>query len=298
MRYKFLFGLLVTVGCLFTQPAAADAYHDSLATYMSLNKTQLVSEMYFAGAKENAAELWGDDIANAYEQFVGSWDFFNLLVDIYEPEFRQRLPQEELDSLLLWFRSSFYPRYNVSMRTLMKNLHTEPNMDYLLFLQDNIERIEKAVNNAKKNKPTKISKFSVPKTYREEYAVFAQLSGIPVMQDAIRMMLTSTVSQKYPKLSKADLEQPEAVAFMDSFVNEALVGAHYKIISINELKYCISGLDSPASRHYKEAQAGVSRYKNLTASRELAAFVYWLKMYNPGLAQKWENRLSDQINKE
>lgn len=298
MQNKFLFGLLVVVGCLFTQLAAADAYHDSLATYMSLNKTQLIAELYFAGTKENVAELWGEDIANAYEQFVGSWDFFNMLVDIYEPEFRKRLPQEELDGLLLWFRSSFYPRYELSTRVLMNNLDTERNMNYLLFLQDNLERIEKAVKNAKKNKPTKISKFSVPKAYREKYAAYAQIAGIPFMQDALRILVTSTINKKYPKLSMEDLEQAEVKSFMDSFIEEALIGLNYKIISLDELKFAISGLSSPSALHYKEAQAAVLRYRNLTVLREMAAFAYWLKMYNPRLAQKWDNRLSNQINKE
>lgn len=286
--------LLVTAVAMVTLGAGsmrADAYRDSLATFIELSKAQLFSVMFASANQKQMQEHWGS-VAHAYNTFVQSKDYFNMLVDVYEPECRRHLSQDELNELLAWYRKSLLTTYPKTMRSFLLNLSTDINSDYRKFLTDNIKRTEKAVSNAKKGKPTKIVPYRIPEPFRVEGARFLQLTGASAMSRVMRDQLTPTIRQLVPSVSNEDMQLPEVQSYVDELVAEAQLAMLYKTTPIGDVQYTNNGFESAAYAHYKDAMESTARCGMLVSAQEMAAFANWLKRYSPALAQQWNDMMT------
>ena len=298
MTYKpliLLRAFLLCYLCLCTPIVHADEYRDSLTVLMRVSKMQLGAMYRSSNVQEQYKQRWGERIANAYSQFTTSENYFVMLVDIYEPECRRQLSQEELNELLNWYRTSIQTTLSKRTHSLMNNINTDPNADYKKFLLDNVQKTEKAVENAKKGKPTKIVPFRMSKNYRVEAEKYARNSKMSEANAMMRQIITPVIHKKFPQLTDEDLQQPLVKEYIEQFMSEALLGTLCKTVSLSELEYANKGLESDVYIRYSQIANSLAKYQVLIAIKELGAFTYWLKCYKPADAQQLENMLSKTL---
>lgn len=276
-------------------PAPSDTYRDSLAALISLNNTQQLLVMLAPTAAEQMDARYGKIIGQAYRQYLHSPEFFLALVDMYEPECRRLLSPEELNELLRWTKSAMMT-YRKSLAQLRSNARHPSNEAIVTFMQDNVYRTEKAVKNAKKGKTTKIIPYKVSKSFRQEGELFLLKSGMGDQMETLYSFYTSIIFKKLPQIEQEDLNRPEVKQYLTDFIRETIIATLHKAYSLESLQNCNRGFDSPAFTHYQEAVQRTMKQPLLISLQEMAAFVYWLKRYQPETAEQLENLLSAQKN--
>lgn len=273
--------------CLF-----ADPYRDMLYSHIKQNRDQLALAMSALGMQQQLQALWGENVANAFGWYVQSAEFTNTLTDIFEPSFRQLVTEDELKQVTEWYNTSLVSDFRQVARTFMSNIANTANENYLYFLNDNIMRTEKAVKNAKKNKPTKIVTFSMPKNYRAETEKLMQNMGVSEVQGMMRQVIAPAILQQLPKLTDDDLQQPLVQDYLDNFIHEAILGMLYKTTPITKIQRTNQGMETLAYQHYRQATEQFTDHALMLSFEMMASFAYWLKVNKPAVAVQWNNALT------
>lgn len=262
-----------------------DDFRDSLAVLLFSEVNPTVTSAIANNLRDGFSPAYAEFGQQVANDFVGSEEFRELMVDIFEPPCRHRLTMDELVYLNQWYRKSriAQQKYHINVDALQQDKKLTK------CLEASYANLTVFVRTGKKAANIIVAPYPVPASFRQEYGyiINSENEAIEYASKHLLDSLPNIVSQ----LTAEDCRLPAVRDFAFKMSKQILLAYFYNNYTEQELKYYSDGLESSARHKYTYACKEALQQNNLLGLQLLGGLFKYLMHHNPDAAQLFNDSM-------